>query len=297
MRWTAPAALLACTLATSVSAGPVQQLTQAGTGLVRRGLGKFGLNDTQIDRLLIGSATTLEPSPYAVDLTDANWATLLATGTDNPFAKPLGDEDIWVVTVWGSDPVSKPYLEAMDEVMKTNSSAAGGPLPENMRFARLSYNKETVLPTKWWLWRPPVIVVGTNRMRTLRFISPGQMRPVTGEISEVLSRPELWQKAQVWEGLFAPGGKYEPYLDKVAHYWSKFHSASSRLPNFVLLAFSGFLLNFVVGYFHQDDAKLQVEHNKRVAQLQAKAAGSAASAKPSTSSSTAVAGKKGTKRK
>lgn len=40
----------------------------------------------------------------AVDLTDENWETVLATNTENPFATPLGPDDVWVVTIYGPDP-------------------------------------------------------------------------------------------------------------------------------------------------------------------------------------------------
>lgn len=41
----------------------------------------------------------------AVDLTDDNYETVLATGTtDNPFAPTLPEDDVWVITVFGPDP-------------------------------------------------------------------------------------------------------------------------------------------------------------------------------------------------
>lgn len=45
------------------------------------------------------------------------------------------------------------FLAGMDEVATHNSSAAGGSLPAHMHFARLNYARETILPTRWWLWR------------------------------------------------------------------------------------------------------------------------------------------------
>jgi hypothetical protein len=40
----------------------------------------------------------------------------------------------------------------------------------------------------------------------------------------------------------------EPYVHKIAIYWSKFHRASSKVPQFALLAFSGFIGNFVLSW-------------------------------------------------
>jgi hypothetical protein len=40
-----------------------------------------------------------------------------------------------------------------DAVANDNSSFAGGSLPASMRFARISYEKETVLTTRLWIWK------------------------------------------------------------------------------------------------------------------------------------------------
>ncbi|BGP12358.1 hypothetical protein JCM10213_002038 [Rhodosporidiobolus nylandii] len=277
-------------LAPAVSAGPLEALAavqDAASGVVKLGMKRvLGFNDTQIERVMQTEAKKLEPHPYAVDLTDENWETVLATGTDNPFAQPLAEDTVWVITVFGPDAISKPFVEGMNEVALHNSSAAGGSVPENVRFARLSYAKETILPTKWWLWRVPVIVVGTDRMQTLRFIRPGQVRPYPEDLALVFSQPELWQKADVWKGAFAPGEKLEPLLHRMALYWSKFHNASSQVPHFVLLALSGFLMNFVLSYFHSSEKKPQTQR------AAAGGASSASPAAPSTASTSATKGKK-----
>lgn len=49
--------------------------------------------------------------------------------------------------------VSKPFLEAMNNVSLRHSHQAGGSLPAKMHFARLNYASETVLPTRLWVWR------------------------------------------------------------------------------------------------------------------------------------------------
>lgn len=49
--------------------------------------------------------------------------------------------------------VSKPYLEAMNNVSLRHSHEAGGSLPAKLHFARLKYARETVLTTRFWLWR------------------------------------------------------------------------------------------------------------------------------------------------
>ena len=58
-----------------------------------------------------------------------------------------------MITVYGPDGVSNVMLAATDAVAEFNSSQAGGTLPANMRFGRIDYAAQTVLPTLWWLWR------------------------------------------------------------------------------------------------------------------------------------------------
>ncbi|GAA6038623.1 hypothetical protein JCM8097_009452 [Rhodosporidiobolus ruineniae] len=292
-------ALLALSLATAASANPLQAVQDTAFGVVRGGMkAVLRLNDTQIDRILQPEAKKLEPSAHQFDLTDDNYETVLATASDNPFAQPISKDDVWVITVYGPDPISKVFVESMNTVADTNSSSAGGSLPENMRFARLSYARETVLPTKFWLWRVPVIVIATDRMQTVRFIRPGQVRPQQEDLVELLSKPEYWQQAEVWHGPFAPGEKLEPYLHSLAVYWSKFHKYSSKVPSFVILAFSGFLMNFVLSYFHKDDEKLQKEQAAKArAQAAAGSAPPAAPATPTGSTSAVKAKKGGSKRK
>ncbi|GAA5855087.1 hypothetical protein JCM8547_002375 [Rhodosporidiobolus lusitaniae] len=246
-------ALFALALAPAASANPLAALSNAGQGVLKFGLTKLGFNATVVDKILKAEVADLDKHDHAVDLTDENFATVLATGTDNPFAPALGEDDVWVITVHGPDPVSKPFIEGMNDVATYNASSAGGTLPENLHLARLSYAKETVLPTKWWLWRTPVIVIGTNKMQKLRFIRPGQVRPNVFDLSQLLARPDVWENAPVWEGSFAPGGKYESYLEQVARSWARFHKFSSNVPQFALLALSGFVGNFVLAYFHKSD--------------------------------------------
>lgn len=44
-------------------------------------------------------------------------------------------------------------MTASDAVAQFNSSGAGGTLPKNLRFGRINYATETVLPTRWWMWK------------------------------------------------------------------------------------------------------------------------------------------------
>lgn len=44
-------------------------------------------------------------------------------------------------------------MNATDGVAMYNSSDAGGTLPSSMKFARMDYGTETILPTRLWLWK------------------------------------------------------------------------------------------------------------------------------------------------
>ncbi|GAA5899403.1 uncharacterized protein JCM6883_005209 [Sporobolomyces salmoneus] len=258
--------LIALTSATCVSAAtPLGVISAAGEGVVRFGLRNIlRLNETSIEMILNRGERPLEPHPYAIDLTDENWYTALATGTpDNAYAPPLPDDTIWVVNVYGPDGVSKAYTEALDFVARHNSSEAGGKLPKQVKFARLSYNQETVLATRWWLWRPPVIVIATNKTRDLRFIQPTLLRPSAESFAELLSKPEIWEVLPVWKGSLAPGGKYEYLVAKLADAWSRWHKATSKIPNVVLLGFSGFIMNIFLTWLHSNDGKKKTKEAKK----------------------------------
>ncbi|GAA5877353.1 hypothetical protein JCM16303_006252 [Sporobolomyces ruberrimus] len=260
--------LIALTGATCASAfTPLGIISSAGEGVVRFGLRNvLRLNETSIDAILNRGESPLEPHPYALDLTDDNWETAFATGTtDNAFASPLPADTVWVVNVHGPDPVSRAYTEALDFVARHNSSMAGGTLPKNVRFARISYNQETILTTRWWLWRPPVIVIATNNTRDLRFIQPTLLRPSAESFAELMSKPEIWEPVPVWRGSLGPDGKFEYAVAKLSNIWSRWHRATSKIPNVVLLGISGFIMNIFLTWLHSGDAAKKAKAAERAA--------------------------------
>lgn len=48
---------------------------------------------------------------------------------------------------------SRAATKAFDDLVNTNSSQGGGSLPSNYRYGRINYNTETILPTRWWMWK------------------------------------------------------------------------------------------------------------------------------------------------
>lgn len=236
-------------------AGPLEQLTalqEAGNSIARKVLSTvFRFNDTQVERVMTTKAA-LPPHDFAVDITDKNWESVLSTGTDNPFDPPLPEDTVWVISVYGADQISKLFMTASDAVAQFNSSGAGGTLPKNLRFGRINYATETVLPTRWWMWKVPVLVIGTNGMKDLRFFKIGQVVPFHGPMSQLLANANRYETMPVWASSFGPRGEREWILIPIANGWAKYHEYMSKIPNFVLLMLSGVVMNVVVGWFHKD---------------------------------------------
>lgn len=104
-----------------------------------------------------------------------------------------------------------------------NSSESGGTLPSSMKFARINYATETILPTRMWLWkyvplplistagadvsnRVPIMVIATKEMRELRFFKIGLIAPFLVPMSETLANEANWSRMPPWKGRLAPGG-------------------------------------------------------------------------------------------
>ncbi|SCV67947.1 BQ2448_68 [Microbotryum intermedium] len=244
--------------------------------------GVFKMNATAVDSVLTNQKKGLPDHPFALDLTDDNFDTVFSTGTYTPYSRDLPQDTVWVVHVHGPDPVSRKLGEAFDQVALVNSSQAGGELPSNMRFARLDYNEETFLTTLWWIWKPPVVVIFTLNSTThqidYRFFSSRMLIPHAVPLSNLLNNRTTWETVPTWDGFLSPHGllyvlglssdsmvqssllTYSerfrakcrgPVLPHVARGWTYYHHTVRRIPNFILLMLSGFIMNFVVGWFHQ----------------------------------------------
>ncbi|KAI5479234.1 hypothetical protein MNV49_003928 [Pseudohyphozyma bogoriensis] len=250
----------------------LEALQAKGQDLMRFGLANvLRFNESQIERVMAPANTTLPPNDYAVDLTDDNYEAVLRTGTENPLAESLPDDTIWVVTIYGPDQFSKMFTSAFDAVAEFNNSAVGGALPPQMRFARLNYGTETVLSTKWWVWKVPMVVIATDKLQTLRFIKLGTIPPFHDQVSQLLAKREWWESIPVWKSRLAPGGAFEEYLMMVAKAWAVYHFYLSKIPTFVILMFSGMLMNVVVGFFHKDTVKPTETAEKGAAKTEKKA--------------------------
>lgn len=52
----------------------------------------------------------------------------------------------------------------------------------------------------------PVVIIATDNFKTIRFLRPGMIRPNVQDLSALLSEPDVWKNAPVWESSYAPGG-------------------------------------------------------------------------------------------
>ncbi|SCZ91360.1 BZ3500_MvSof-1268-A1-R1_Chr1-2g01359 [Microbotryum saponariae] len=222
--------------------------------------GVFGINATAVDKVFTNEKKGLPEHPYALDLTDENYDTVFSTGTYTPYSRDLPEDTVWVVHVHGPDPerlysISRKLGEAFDQVALVNSSQADGELPSNMRFARLDYNEETFLTTLWWMWKPPVVVIfnlnETTHQIDYRFFTSRMLIPHAVPLSNLLNNRTTWETVPTWNGLLSPHGLLGPVVPHVARGWTYYHHTVRRVPNFILLMISGFVMNFVVGWFHQ----------------------------------------------
>lgn len=149
------------------------------------------------------------------------------------YSLSIAQDTVWAIHVYGRDQSSQFMARPFDAVAHDNSSLSGGSLPANMRFARLSYDKETVLATRLWIWKAPVVVITDPALSTVRFFKVGQIVPRQDAMAALLAQPEVWTTMPPWSGRLAPGGAWEPALVKAAGLFEWWHRHMSRIPSLV----------------------------------------------------------------
>lgn len=105
-----------------------------GAAIMKSILSKVGLKGETVDRMF--TTTQRQRLANVYDLTDANYETILRTGSDNPLSSViLPVSTIWVITVYGQDGISPMFVNASDSIA-TDASRYGQTLSKNMKFAR-----------------------------------------------------------------------------------------------------------------------------------------------------------------
>jgi hypothetical protein len=54
--------------------------------------------------------------------------------------------------------------------------------------------------------RPPMLVIATDNLRTLRFFSANQVPPFHIPTSNLIAAQEFWSSLNAWSSPLAPGG-------------------------------------------------------------------------------------------
>ncbi|KAK4702222.1 hypothetical protein P7C70_g4002, partial [Phenoliferia sp. Uapishka_3] len=230
-------------------------LQDAGNSAIRKVLSTvLRFNSTQVDRVL--TTPKVEAHPYAVDLTDQNWETLLRTGSDDPFGASLPDDTIWCVSVYGQDQWHPSTSDEIRQDGLRDGDNLTDPLVdvEVRRLPQYAPPVVTLTPSFSEI-RAPIMVIGTNGMKDLRFFRIGQIAPFLGPMSDLLQNQERWETMPIWRSGISPGGSKEWIIIPLANAWAIYHKYMSQIPSFVLLIVSGMMMNFVVGIFHKEKPK------------------------------------------
>lgn len=126
------------------------------------------------------------------------------------------------VTAAKQDGISKFLDQVFDSAY--NETIHADDLP-NVRWGRIDYLNVTHITTKWNLWqyvlthsspngglttcfffyRPPYLVILSDRGQSLRFYPAHQLRLRDGALRDFLLE-EGWKTTPVWQSRYAPGG-------------------------------------------------------------------------------------------
>lgn len=60
--------------------------------------------------------------------------------------------------------------------------------------------------TLWSAARPPMLVIASDNLRTLRFFTPFQVPPQHEAMSNLIAARDFWDTLQPWSSPLAPGG-------------------------------------------------------------------------------------------
>ncbi|WVQ93926.1 hypothetical protein IAU59_001004 [Kwoniella sp. CBS 9459] len=162
-----------------------------------------------------------------------------------------GSEDqVWVVLVHGrpNDPTSDLYLEAHSKAAKKAKADESLSLSK-YRWARIDYIAEWEICTKWLIMRPPYIVFISDKGRTLRFLSPRNVRPDTEVLYEGVTSGN-WETVPAWDSRWAPGGDRAFLVEWYIKISSHISKRTSKIPNWLLMAGAGVFGQQILSWLH-----------------------------------------------
>lgn len=158
---------------------------------------------------------------------------------------------------------------AFDDHLPQESYVFDPSVLDRMAFAHMSFDSETGMMWRWWIWKVPAIVFVTSptsslRSYDVRFWKIAFSIPSTEKLIAII-KDQIWTDLPVWDSDFAPGGKYQ----QVSRFFSQgslgFMSVLDPIPNWLLGVLASTLASMLIGYLHRNDGK--------AAQQQAKSGG------------------------
>lgn len=130
---------------------------------------------------------------------------------------------------------------------------------DRMAFAHMSFDSESGMMWRWWIWKVPSIVFVTSatsslRSYDIRFWKIAFNIPSSEKVIAII-KDRLWTELNVWDSIFAPGGEYQ----NLSRFFSQgslgFMSVFEPIPNWLLGVIASMFGSIFLSYLHRNDAK------------------------------------------
>jgi len=130
---------------------------------------------------------------------------------------------------------------------------------DRMEFAHLSFDSETGMMWRWWIWKVPTIVFITSptsslRSYDVRFWKIAFSIPSSERLIAVV-KDQIWRELPVWHSNFAPGGEYQNFARIFSRGSVGFMSVLEPIPNWLLGIIASMFGSMLLSYLHRNDAK------------------------------------------
>lgn len=232
---------------------PPEQEKPSWTSLFTSGpignlLSRSGINATE--RLAEAQEKSKLPWDERITMiTDYNYEELIF---NENFETPEEEaQRVWFIIVSGARNQRTSMSVLVDEEFNKayNESLNEGDLP-HIRWGRIDYLNVTRLTTKWAVWKAPMYIFAMDRGKTLRFLSPQAIGAKSEAVREFLTKG-TYLRLYPWVGPWAPGGKYEAFLNKFALFQEFIYLYMSKIPTWLLMMLSGAMGSLLLSIFHR----------------------------------------------
>jgi len=257
-------------------------------------LGRAGINVTQaMEEARIKQANRWDSRIPLI--TDANYEDVIVNEKMTPKEEA---ERIWfiIITVTSGQPdgMSKLFDNKFDETY--DLAVKEGDL-KHVKWGRIDYLNVTRITTKWNVWRGPMLLVLSDRGRTLRFLNTRYLRPQP-ELMRNWLLSASYLEIEPWASSLRPGGKREFILDWVAIACQKWYEVSTSVPRWLFYILTGGAASVLISVLHRGSTKeFDAKKKAAAAARQAQAALEAPKAKATTIASGSKTANNPSKRK